>query len=144
MEALTYKMDKTHEANYLEGLEYHEYGVTVNIQPTQKMNKRLWKHYSYDQQRQQLVRIEAAFRRLHPHVSLMNLHFEIAPSLFQIHFHALYFMPEIAVEQMQIYWKKWSSTNEKTLIPWRHLHIMRIKNGNKEWLQYIAKDCLKL
>lgn len=119
----------------------HQYGVTVNIQPTKKMNKRLWNKYNHDQQRGILSRIEAKFRAQTPSVKLIELHFEVCPTLKNIHFHALYEAPSLFKPEMETYYKRvCCSDDERTRIPWRYLDIKLIEGGNAEWLEYIRKD----
>lgn len=119
----------------------HQYGITVNIQPTKKMNKRFWNKYSHDQQRAMLSRIEAKFRSLTPSVKLIELHFEVCPTLKNIHFHALYEAPALFKVEMEAYYKRiCCSDDHKTKIPWRYLDIKLIRGGNTEWLDYIRKD----
>lgn len=117
------------------------YGITVNIQPTKRMNKRHWRLYSHAQQKDMLTRIEAKFRLLNPSVELKQLHFEECPTLKNIHFHALYSMPCNYRWEMETYYNRiCSSTDAKTKIPWRHLDIKVIKDGPEEWIKYIQKD----
>lgn len=118
-----------------------QYGITVNIQPTKKMNKRLWKLYSHDKQREILSRIEAKFRADTPSVRLIELHFEECPTLKNIHFHALYEAPALFKVEMEAYYKRVCCSDDKdTKIPWRYLDIKLIIGGNAEWLDYIRKD----
>lgn len=118
-----------------------QWGVTVNIQPTKTMNKRLWKNYDNDKQREILNRIETKFRRDTPSVKLIELHFEICPTLKNIHFHALYEAPVLFRSEMETYYKRvCCSDDEHTKVPWRYLDIKEIIGGPAEWLEYIRKD----
>lgn len=118
-----------------------EYGITVNIQPTKKMNRRYWKLYNHDQQRAILSRIEAKFRALTPSVQLMELHYEVCPTLKNIHFHALYKAPALFKVEMMAYYKRVCCSDDlNTTDPWRYLDIKLILGGNAEWLEYIRKD----
>lgn len=119
------------------------YGVTVNISPHKYMNKRKWSLYSTDQQRKILLRIENSFRVKNPSVKLIELHFETCPNLKheQIHFHALYDMPEEFVSHMECYYNRvCNNNNENTRIPWRHIVIKHVSNV-EGWVDYIRK-CL--
>jgi len=118
-----------------------QWGITVNIQPTKKMNKRLWKLYDHDKQRDILNRIESKFRRDTPSVKLIELHFEVCPTLKNIHFHALYEAPVLFRAEMETYYKRvCCSDDEHTKKPWRYLDIKEIVGGSDEWLKYIRKD----
>lgn len=122
---------------------HNDYAVTVNIQPTKFMNKRQWKRYTHDQQRAILSRIEKKFRKDMPTIELVELHYEICPTLKNIHFHALYKMPVNYCTTMETYYTRiCSSEDEKTKIPWRFLDIREITNRTG-WLEYINKDTKK-
>lgn len=123
-----------------------EYGVTVNVQPTRLINKKQWKLYNHDQQRAILTRMEASIRRNTPSIELVELHFEVCPTLKNIHFHALYKMPRIFVVELETQWNRLvgSIINKDTKEPFRHLDIKEISGGNKEWIKYINKDKLKV
>jgi hypothetical protein len=116
------------------------YGVTVNILPFKQMNKKRWYTYSHDKQREILARIEAKFRKDTPSCELVEIQYEIAPSedeFHNIHFHALYLMPEIYKAELETYYQRIISCN--TNKNWRHLDI-RLINDIKQWLTYIRKD----
>lgn len=118
-----------------------EYGVTVNIQPTKKMNGKFWRDYTHDKQRAILGRIEAKFRAITPSVELIELHYEICPTLKNVHFHALYSAPCLFMHEMQTYYKRVCDASDKnTRIPWRYLDIKVIKDGAGNWLEYIRKE----
>jgi len=120
------------------------FGITVNIQPTKKMNKRYWKLYTADKQRDILARIEAGYRRVTPSVKLIEIHYEVCPKLKNIHFHALYEAPILFRDDIKAYYKRiCCSQDEKTEKPWRYLDVKRMRGGNKEWLIYIRKDIQK-
>lgn len=120
------------------------YGVTVNISPHKYMNKRKWSLYSADQQRKILLRVENSFRVKNPSVKLIELHFEKCPNLKheQIHYHALYDMPDEYVTHMECYFNRiCNNNNENTRIPWRHIVIKHVSNI-EGWKDYIRKDAL--
>jgi len=131
-----------------------KYGVTVNVQPTRYINKRQWKKYTHDQQIKILTRMEASIRRRTPSIKLIELHFEVCPTLKNVHFHALYEMPVFYVSELEAQWSRLvgniitsrSKTDQLSL--WRYLDIKEIKprlnsDGNPDeadWLAYIRKD----
>lgn len=115
------------------------YAVTVNIANTKKVNRKVWGIYTQDEQRKILARVEASFRKATPSVELVRIEYEVCPSNKNVHFHALYRMPDIFVTTVQNYWRKFDSTDSKTLKPWRHLDIQLCHNV-KGWLEYITKD----
>jgi len=118
-----------------------EYGVTVNIQPTKKMNGKFWRDYCHDKQRAILGRIEAKFRALTPSVELIELHYEVCPTLKNVHFHALYNAPFLFTAEMEAYYKRVCDARDaNTRIPWRYLDIKVIKDGAQHWLEYIRKE----
>jgi len=114
------------------------YAVTVNIQPTKLINKRQWKLYNHDKQRSFLTRIEAKLRQQNPSIELIEIHYETCPTLNNIHFHALYRMPKIFISTMQNYYKTFSSTDNKTKEPWRHILVEDVYD-KEGWLAYIRK-----
>lgn len=114
------------------------YGITVNIQPTKLMNKRQWRKYTPVQQTGILQRVEKALRRENPSIKLIELHFETCPTLKNIHFHALYEMPEQFKAQLETYYARFTSTDEKTINPWRTLDVTELYD-EAGWLQYIRK-----
>lgn len=118
----------------------NKYAITVNIQPTKRMNKRHWRLYSHAQQKAMLGRIEARFRLLNPSVKLRALNYEVCPVLNQIHYHALYEMPFNYKWEMETYYKRiCDATDGQTTIPWRYLDIRPI-DSEAGWLQYIQKS----
>lgn len=131
-------------ANRLQGdvinIIANKYAITVNVLPFKKMNRKLWYTYSHDKQREILGRIEAKFRRDTPSVKLLELHYELCPSedkFHNIHFHALYEMPEEFVAELETYYKRvcFDSSNKN----WRYLDIRPIFDLSG-WLKYITKD----
>lgn len=118
---------------------YKRYAVTVNIQPTKMMNKRQWRKYDSVQQTGILQRLEAALRRHNPSIKLIELHYETCPNLKNIHFHALYEMPEEFINEVETYYNKFTSTDENTKTPWRTLDISEVMS-EAAWLQYIRKE----
>lgn len=116
------------------------YAVTVNPQPTCKLNRKRYRDYSGDQQVAILSRIEAAMRRKIQDIKLIELRFEICPTLGQWHFHALYEMPPIAESCIWNYYKRvMDSSDCKTKTIWRYLDIQPVYN-KEGWEQYIRKD----
>ena len=122
-------------------LDVTGYAVTVNIRPGKLMNKKPWRKYGHDQQRSQLLRIEASFRKNHPSVILKEIQFEECPNLHQIHFHAHYVMPSIFLSTLECYYEKVVSDNNvpTQTEPWRYLKVKEIFD-EEGWLQYIRKD----
>jgi len=126
--------------------EVRHFAVTVNIQPTKYMNKKLWRTYTQEQQRAQLLRIESAFRRKTPSVKLHELCFEVCPTLQQIHYHAHYEMPKEFEHEMYNYFKRiCCSQDDKTLKPWRFIDISILPTDAdvKRWMDYIHKNQTK-
>lgn len=116
------------------------YAVTVNIQPTKFINKRQWKKYSADQQKAILTRIERSVRTKNPSIVLKALHFEVCPTLFNIHFHAMYQMPNIYQVVLETYYDRVVGQPQgKQTKPWRHFLMEEIYD-RKGWLEYITKD----
>lgn len=119
------------------------YAVTVNIQPTKLMNKKQWRKYTHDEQRSQLLRIEASFRKKTPSVELIEIQFEICPTLNNIHFHAMYYMPKIFIHEVYLHYRRiCNSTDDKTIKEWRFIDIQELKRQEdiENWLMYIRKD----
>jgi len=119
-----------------------QYAITINICPNKLMNKRKWKLYSHDQQRQILTRIEKASRVKNISINLMKLNFEICPILNQIHFHALYEMPSEFISGLEAYYKRVISMpdmNGDTTKQWRHIDVQRVFS-EEGWIKYISKD----
>lgn len=121
-----------------------QYAVTVNIHPYKCMNKKRWFTYTHDQQRNQLMRIENKLRLNNPSIKLLNFSFEIAPAINDdeyrnIHFHALYEMPESYKAELETYYNRICQATSDTKQPWKHLDIQEIysKSG---WLKYIYKN----
>lgn len=115
------------------------YAVTVNVCPNKKMNNKIWKTYDHIKQTAQLQRLEAHMRKLNPSIELLELQFEICPALNQIHFHALYDMPDVFVSTMENYWREKIADKKPTTPPWRFLDIQQVYN-RKGWEDYIRKD----
>lgn len=133
--------DNTSVSGDADNLLAYGYAVTINICPNKKMNKKVWKTYSHEQQSKILLRIESAMRRDNPSIKLTELHLEICPSLQQIHLHALYDMPELFVSTMEAYWQQRVADIRPSTIPWRYIDISKVRNRN-DWLQYIRKDII--
>lgn len=124
---------------------FKKYAITINVQPTRFMNKRQWAKYTHDQQKLILSRIENALRRNNPSIKMQKLMFEVCPKLNQIHFHALYEMPELFRTELEAYYARTCGTiankNTKTdsKSVWRHLDIQEIYD-EQGWIKYISKD----
>lgn len=116
-----------------------KYAVTVNICPNKKMNNKVWKTYDHIRQTSQLQRIEAHMRKLNPSIGLLEMRFEICPNLNQIHFHALYEMPNEFVSTMENYWREKVADKKPSTPPWRYLDIQPIFD-QRGWEEYIRKD----
>jgi len=126
----------------LDGFEADEellYGITVNCRPGKLMNKRQWRLYSHDQQKAQLLRIEAASRRGRK-IDSLKLAFEVCPNLNQIHFHALYRMPASELHHLHDYYKRIMGTKVPETKPWRYLDIKVIHGDPENWIKYITKE----
>lgn len=128
-----------------------KYGVTLNIQPTRHINKRQWCKYTPAQQTAILTRMETSIRRNTPSIKLIELHFETCPTVKNIHFHALYEMPQEYLNELKCQWNrlvgtianKTTSTDKHSV--WKHLDIKEICQGQEDhWLNYIRKDTLKV
>lgn len=116
------------------------YAVTFNPDPLKFFNRRRYNKYSHDQQTRMLTRIEQALRRDNPSIELVKLNFEIAPTLQQIHFHALYKMPEIFASTVENYFKKYDS--DRILDngnSWPTIRVEKVYDI-PGWLKYIRKD----
>lgn len=123
--------------------DYKLYGITVNILPFKSMNKKRWFTYSHDKQRDILSRVEHRFRKDNPSVILHEIHYEICPTegeFHNIHFHALYEMPELFVAELTTYYDR--ICFDKSNKNWRHLDIKLI-NNKQAWIKYITKDLNK-
>jgi len=118
----------------------NRYAITVNISPHKLMNKKKWSTYDHSRQRLILARVEARLRKNNPSIVLESLYYETCPTLNQIHFHALYTMPTEFKAELETYYNRiCSTTDAKTIKPWRHLDIQQIYN-EEGWLKYIQKD----
>jgi len=118
-----------------------KYAITVNICPNKLMNKRKWKLYNHDQQRQILTRIEKASRVKNP-IILEKLNFEVCPVLNQIHFHALYSMPSEFLSGIEAYYQRVIGMPEikgEKSKEWRHI-VSKPIFAEKGWTDYISKD----
>lgn len=112
--------------------------VTVNIQPTKKMNKKQWRYYSADQQRQILMRIEKFIRTKNPSITLKEMHFEECPVLKQQHFHAWYVMPSDFQTVLETYYNRVCGSSGDQTQPWRH-YVAKQVFDQPGWLKYIRK-----
>lgn len=114
-----------------------QYAVTINPDPHMLFNKRPYHKYNYDQQRAMLTRIENACRRdLGSAYHLLELHFEICPTLNQVHFHALY-ESSLSMAPYELYM---GSRCKRTNAPsWRFYDCQQVYNKSG-WLDYIRKN----
>jgi len=115
------------------------YGVTINISPWKKINRKRWSTYSHDKQREILARMEAKFRTNTPSCKLVEIHYEECPTendFNNIHFHAMYIMPEIFKAELETYY--YNLMSDPTNKNWRHLDV-KVINNKEAWLQYIRK-----
>lgn len=115
-----------------------EFAVTVNIQPTKRMNGKQWRLYTPEKQVAILRRVEASFRRKNPSVELIEMHFESCPILRQMHFHALYKMTTQMVDHYALHFDRICGSTGFQTNPWRTLDIKPITNM-QGWLRYIRK-----
>jgi len=141
-------MPKLYKSLFKISSDCTRYAVTVNVQPTRLMNKRQWKLYTHEQQRGQLFRLEGHLRKLYPNIELIEIRFEICPTLKNVHFHALYNCRKADTHDMITYWQsrvgtiKTKTTKDDKFSVWRHLDIQEVYD-NQGWLLYIQKDALK-
>jgi len=128
---------------YQEAPTILEYGVTVNICPNKYMNRKKWKIYNHDQQRQILTRIEKSLRQKTPSIQLKDIYYEICPTLQQVHFHALYSMPRQFITEMETYYNRVVGMPEmsNSSKAWRHFQFEAIYD-REGWIKYIKKDLM--
>lgn len=138
------------EAERIDTIITSHYGITINILPFKRINNKVWRTYNHDQQRKILMRMEASIRRNNPSIQLVELHFEVCPSMQNIHFHALYKMPFIFLSTMRNEWDRLIGPKNKDLkdqakhygnSSWKHFHstfVLESESGH--WLEYIRKD----
>lgn len=107
--------------------------MTLNICPEKKVNNKKWKTYSNEQQKAILTRLENAFRRQTPSVTLNMLTFEICPTLKNVHIHALYNAPNFFRHEIDTYW-----LSKFDLPGWRTI-ITEPCHNRDAWLTYISK-----
>lgn len=118
------------------------YSLTIHPHKACMLNRRRYDKYNHDQQRALLGRIEACLRKKNPSIDLVEMHYEVAPSTGQIHFHALYRMPSIFQSTVTAYYRRlMDNNNERTLVPWRYLDLTTT-DSQANWLEYIRKDSL--
>lgn len=122
-------------------LQYKDrYAVTINPSPNKLINKKRWKLYDHSSQERILLRIVQKLSEKNPSIVCIEKHFEMCPTLGQIHLHALYSFPIEYMSTLEnwiehsLAWK-----DDKSIPPWRHLDIQPI-NNQQGWLEYIRKD----
>lgn len=121
----------------LEKISY--YGVTLNVKPSFKMNKRRWENYTADQQISILTRIEKAYRRDNDNIELVKMTFEPCPSNGVMHAHILYKMSHMDhFKMLEYYNSKFSGDDINTKIPWRMCDSVECRDIDG-WLKYITK-----
>jgi len=120
------------------------YAVTLHPHRMKKLNNKCYGTYTHDQQRALLTRLEAAMRRDNPSIKLIEIHFETAPKIGTIHYHALYEMPDIFVTTMENYLNHRTADKKPkgNIEPWRNLDIQPIYHESG-WIDYIRKDATK-
>lgn len=121
-----------------------EYAITVNICPDKYMNRKKWKTYTHDQQRDSLLRInksiidkvfnylDSKHQATYDRMSITEIRFEICPILDIIHFHALVKCDELT---QILYTNHWQGYN---VDKWRIIDVQEIYN-EEGWLSYINK-----
>lgn len=114
------------------------YAVTVNIKPNKCFSRKPWHKYDADKQRGLLTRMELALRKRTPSIKLHRIEFETCPTLQNIHFHALYEMPDVFTSEMVCFWEKHSGNLPDTKKPWRVIDIKEVYNM-AGWIDYITK-----
>ena len=119
--------------------DFNLIACTVNICPDKSLNKKRWKTYTHEQQRDILFRIERSMRKVTPSVKLHKLIYEVCPILNNIHFHALYECPKIYISTIENFWrsKKYNPSND-----WRVVQTELIYDYDG-WFKYIHKDLFK-
>lgn len=114
-------------------------GVTVNIQPTKYVHGVRWRDFNHDEQRAYLSAIESRCRREYPYLVLHEIHYEECPKLNQIHFHALYSMPQGYMKYIEEFYEAMIANKSAQLKKWRYLDMKVIKGTCDNWLTYIRK-----
>lgn len=122
-----------------ETVSVERYGVTVNLKPLCKMNRKTWNTYTPEKQVEILRRIHNSYLRLNPSTVEIEIHFESCPVLKQMHFHALIECPSTHISSYANFWEKYSGNLPDTRKPWRVIMYEPIYN-EKGWLEYIRKD----
>jgi hypothetical protein len=70
---------------------------------------------------------------------LEKIEYEICPNDGIVHFHALYKTSDGFIMTIRNYYKKYDSTNENTINPWRHLDVRPVYDHHG-WEKYISKQ----
>jgi len=115
------------------------WAVTINISPNFRMNRKVWKKYSGDEQRRQLSRIETHFRKVNTWVKLHKIAFELCPTVHNMHYHALYESTPGFPFVLEEYFRKYDTTDANTIEPWRHICVKEVYN-HQGWVDYLMKD----
>lgn len=116
------------------------YAITVNIQPTKRMNNKQWRNYTFGEQKAILSRIELSIRKKNPSINLKKFVFEECPKLHQIHFHAMYEHSEEWHSVLLSYLERvCGSPLGKQTTPWRAIDSQLIYD-EQGWIDYCNKD----
>lgn len=115
------------------------YGITVNIKPTFKMNRKYWNSYEPHEQCLILERILNNYLKKTPSISLKELHFETCPKLKMMHFHAMIECEPSFFTDIICYFERFSGNDENTKVPWRVIQGEQIYD-EKGWIAYIKKE----
>lgn len=114
------------------------YAITVNIQPTKKMNSKQWQKYTFAEQKAILTRVELSIRKKNPSINLKQLVFEECPKLHQIHFHALYEHTSEWNDTLLANLNRICGSTGRQTNPWRTVDSQLVYNI-QGWIEYINK-----
>jgi len=128
----------SHNANFIEPQE-SLYAVTFNPHPLRPFNKKQYRKYTNDQQKDILNRIEGDLRKFNPSIKLVEMQFEIANIHKTVHFHAMYSMDPAAAIIMQKHYSKYQFQCHRDKKPFNHFDLQLVKLESN-WLAYIRKD----
>lgn len=114
------------------------YATTVNLNPHGFVNNKKWSLYSQDDQRKILLRLEASMRRTYPTVELVELHFEVCPTLKSAHYHALY---KMGIDMPSLYCQYFNDRVKKVGKKCTYENVKIDPIWNYEgWQVYMKKD----